>query len=142
MTGEQIRVKQQELRELRQQYTERIQDIQKKIDTLELEKYDCGKYLNKWLEIPRPRYKEYFTKIFLLPKTMTRLYRDVKYSGTVVRIKQNLTPNTGHGYITISDEEDYNIPYFALSDVKFIDAKDVVNQISAFEDKFNFNKNV
>lgn len=88
MNQEEINKKQDELRKLRNKYSEKMLQCQKEIDNLEIDKYNANQYLNKWVKIKCEPMRKFINSQYFKVNRIDRLISGPKMYGTLITINK------------------------------------------------------
>lgn len=135
---EKLSLKQDELREIRNEYANKQQEIQKQINDIEIQKYDVMQYVGKIILLKDDLGAVYHNYEYMIVDRVDRLYAGPRFYGKSISITYSNSYKIGNSIQMHERSEHYSFAWKDVDNIKVVEPLKVMKQINNLLNIFDY----
>lgn len=135
---EKLSLKQDELREIRNEYASKQQEIQKQINDIEIQKYDVMQYVGKIILLKNDLGAVYHNYEYMIVDRVDRLYAGPRFYGKSISITYSNSYKIGNSIQMHERSEHYYFTWKDVDNIKVVEPLKVMKQINNLLNVFDY----
>lgn len=135
---EKLSLKQDELREIRNEYASKQQEIQKQINDIEIQKYDVMQYVGKIILLKDDLGAVYHNYEYMIVDRVDRLYAGPRFYGKSISITYSSSYKIGNSIQMHESSEHYSFAWKDVDNIKVVEPLKVMKQINNLLNIFDY----
>lgn len=135
---EKLSSKQDELRKIRNDYADKQQEIQKQIDSLEIQKYDVERFIGKIIVIKDLLGAVYHTYEYMVVDRVERLYLGPRFYGKTISVVYSNSTKIGNSLQLWERSEYSSCKWDKVDSIEIVEPEKVKKQINNMLNIFDY----